>query len=133
MNDLKKQVIDEIKKIYDPEIPVNIYDLGLIYKVELLEDKRVCQAIVAHFILIGNSLTPDKEEIVVIWSSDKLFTVILVLFFSIFKNSSVTFFENFMSLPFNISVRIEAEAKDNAHPSPLHLKPEICLSFSSLI
>ena len=41
MNDLKKQVIDEIKKIYDPEIPVNIYDLGLIYKVELLVDKRV--------------------------------------------------------------------------------------------
>ena len=41
MNDLKKKVIDEIKKIYDPEIPVNIYDLGLIYKVELLEDKRV--------------------------------------------------------------------------------------------
>ena len=28
--ELKNKVIDEIKKIYDPEIPVNIYELGLI-------------------------------------------------------------------------------------------------------
>ncbi|MDC0163503.1 SUF system Fe-S cluster assembly protein [Candidatus Pelagibacter sp.] len=31
--DLKEKVIAEIKKIYDPEIPVNIYELGLIYDV----------------------------------------------------------------------------------------------------
>ncbi len=31
--DLKEKVITEIKKIYDPEIPVNIYELGLIYDV----------------------------------------------------------------------------------------------------
>jgi len=31
--DLKEKVISEIKKIYDPEIPVNIYELGLIYDV----------------------------------------------------------------------------------------------------
>ena len=30
---LKDKIITEIKKIYDPEIPVNIYDLGLIYEV----------------------------------------------------------------------------------------------------
>jgi len=29
--ELKDQIIAEIKKIYDPEIPVNIYELGLIY------------------------------------------------------------------------------------------------------
>ena len=34
--DLKNKVIDEIKKIYDPEIPVNIYELGLIYDICLL-------------------------------------------------------------------------------------------------
>ena len=33
MSDLKEKVIEEIKKIYDPEIPVNIYDLGLIYNI----------------------------------------------------------------------------------------------------
>ena len=31
--DLKEKVIAEIKKIYDPEIPVNIYELGLIYDI----------------------------------------------------------------------------------------------------
>ena len=38
MSDLKQQIIKEIKKVYDPEIPVNIYELGLIYKIEI--DKK---------------------------------------------------------------------------------------------
>ena len=41
MSDLKDRVISEIKKIYDPEIPVNIYELGLIYKIEIDNDKKV--------------------------------------------------------------------------------------------
>tara|TARA_B110000881_G_C18318856_1_gene385721 strand:+ start:272 stop:628 length:357 start_codon:yes stop_codon:yes gene_type:complete len=41
MSTLKEKVITEIKKIYDPEIPVNVYDLGLIYKVEIKEEKKV--------------------------------------------------------------------------------------------
>ena len=41
MSDLKDRVISEIKKIYDPEIPVNIYELGLIYKIEIDDDKKV--------------------------------------------------------------------------------------------
>ena len=41
MIDLKEKVISEIKKIYDPEIPVNIYELGLIYKIEIIEKKKV--------------------------------------------------------------------------------------------
>ena len=40
MSDIKNQVIEEIKKIYDPEIPVNIYELGLIYKVEVDETNK---------------------------------------------------------------------------------------------
>ena len=39
--ELKDKVIAEIKKIYDPEIPVNIYDLGLIYDVIVDEDNNV--------------------------------------------------------------------------------------------
>ena len=35
--ELKEKVITEIKKIYDPEIPVNIYELGLIYDVSIAE------------------------------------------------------------------------------------------------
>ena len=38
MDDLKQKIIKEIKKVYDPEIPVNIYELGLIYKIEI--DKK---------------------------------------------------------------------------------------------
>ena len=41
MSDLKEKIISEIKKIYDPEIPVNIFELGLIYKIEVNDDKKV--------------------------------------------------------------------------------------------
>ena len=41
MSDIKNKVIEEIKKIYDPEIPVNIYELGLIYKIEVDEKNKV--------------------------------------------------------------------------------------------
>ena len=41
MSELKKKVVTEIKKIYDPEIPVNIYELGLIYKIEISDKKKV--------------------------------------------------------------------------------------------
>ncbi|RIV86892.1 SUF system Fe-S cluster assembly protein [Aurantiacibacter zhengii] len=39
--ELHQSVIDALKDIYDPEIPVNIYDLGLIYNVEVAEDADV--------------------------------------------------------------------------------------------
>ena len=35
---IEERIIDVLKTVYDPEIPVNIYDLGLIYKVDLQED-----------------------------------------------------------------------------------------------
>jgi FeS assembly SUF system protein len=41
MSELKNKVILEIKKIYDPEIPVNIYELGLIYKIDIENAKKV--------------------------------------------------------------------------------------------
>ena len=41
MSKLKEKVISEIKKIYDTEIPVNIYELGLIYKIEIIDKKKV--------------------------------------------------------------------------------------------
>ena len=33
--ELKDKIIEEIRKIYDPELPVNIYDLGLIYDIKI--------------------------------------------------------------------------------------------------
>ena len=41
MGDIKNRVIEEVKKIYDPEIPVNIYELGLIYKIEVDEKNKI--------------------------------------------------------------------------------------------
>ena len=41
MSELKEKVILEIKKIYDPEIPVNIYELGLIYNIDIDEKNKV--------------------------------------------------------------------------------------------
>ena len=38
---LKDKIITEVKKIYDPEIPVNIYELGLIYKIEVDKEQKV--------------------------------------------------------------------------------------------
>ena len=38
---LKDKIIGEIKKIYDPEIPVNIYELGLIYDILVQKDNSV--------------------------------------------------------------------------------------------
>ena len=41
MSELKDKIILEIKKIYDPEIPVNIYELGLIYKIDINDENKV--------------------------------------------------------------------------------------------
>jgi FeS assembly SUF system protein len=41
MSELKEKIVSEIKKIYDPEIPVNIYELGLIYKIEIDDTNKV--------------------------------------------------------------------------------------------
>ncbi|MBR4516392.1 MAG: DUF59 domain-containing protein [Bacteroidaceae bacterium] len=35
---LEERVVEVLKTVFDPEIPVNIYDLGLIYRIELSED-----------------------------------------------------------------------------------------------
>ena len=37
---IKDKIITEIKKVSDPEIPVNIYDLGLIYKIEIKNENE---------------------------------------------------------------------------------------------
>jgi len=39
--DMEMRIIDALKTVYDPEIPVNIYDLGLIYEIKVNDDKSV--------------------------------------------------------------------------------------------
>ena len=38
--EVKNKIIEEIRKIYDPEVPVNIYELGLIYDI-VVNNKKV--------------------------------------------------------------------------------------------
>ena len=36
--ELEEKIVDMLKTVYDPEIPVNIYDLGLIYKIDVTDN-----------------------------------------------------------------------------------------------
>ena len=64
MSNIKNKVIEEIKKIYDPEIPVNIYELGLIYKIEVDENNKVNldMTLTSPNCPVAESLPVDIEE-----------------------------------------------------------------------
>lgn len=38
---IEERIVDVLKTVYDPEIPVNIWDLGMIYKIDVLDDGNV--------------------------------------------------------------------------------------------
>ena len=38
---IEERIVDVLKTVYDPEIPVNIWDLGMIYKIDVKEDGNV--------------------------------------------------------------------------------------------
>ena len=72
--DLKEKVIAEIKKIYDPEIPVNIYELGLIYDVSIIEKNvKVKMTLTTPNCPVAESLPNEvKESIMEIDGVDKV-------------------------------------------------------------
>ena len=72
--DLKEKVINEIKKIYDPEIPVNIYELGLIYDVSIIEKNvKVNMTLTTPNCPVAESLPKEvKESIMEIDGVDKV-------------------------------------------------------------
>ena len=72
--DLKEKVIAEIKKIYDPEIPVNIYELGLIYDVSIIEkDVKVKMTLTTPNCPVAESLPKEvKDSIMQINGVDKV-------------------------------------------------------------
>lgn len=39
--ELREKIIQELKTVYDPEIPVDIWELGLVYQIEIFEDSSV--------------------------------------------------------------------------------------------
>ena len=64
MSDIKNKVIEEIKKIYDPEIPVNIYELGLIYDVFVNEnfDVKIIMTLTTPNCPVAETLPREVEE-----------------------------------------------------------------------
>ena len=72
--DLKEKVIAEIKKIYDTEIPVNIYELGLIYDVSIIEKNvKVKMTLTTPNCPVAESLPKEvKESIMEIDGVDKV-------------------------------------------------------------
>ena len=61
---LKDEIIEQIKTIYDPEIPVNIYDLGLIYSVEVAADGEVSieMTLTSPMCPVAESLPMEVQE-----------------------------------------------------------------------
>ena len=61
--DLYEAVIDALKEIYDPEIPVNIYDLGLIYSVEISPEHhaRVLMTLTTPHCPVAESMPGEVE------------------------------------------------------------------------
>ena len=72
--DLKKKVIEEIKKIYDPEIPVNIYELGLIYDISIKDDNvKVKMTLTTPNCPVAESLPKEvKDSIIAIKGVNKV-------------------------------------------------------------
>jgi len=63
MSELRNKVIAEIKKIYDPEIPVNIYELGLIYKIEVDNNKvNVDMTLTSPHCPVAESLPKEVKD-----------------------------------------------------------------------
>lgn len=55
--DLEQTIINNIKQIYDPEIPVNIYDLGLIYDLTITDTE------VKIVMTLTSAFCPSAEEL----------------------------------------------------------------------
>jgi len=60
---IEKDVVEALKSIYDPEIPVNIYELGLIYNVDVRDDRsvEVRLTLTSPMCPVAGSLPPEVE------------------------------------------------------------------------
>ena len=64
--DLKEKIINEIKKIYDPEIPVNIFELGLIYDISIKgNDVKVKMTLTTPNCPVAESLPKEVKDSII--------------------------------------------------------------------
>ena len=63
MEKIKEKIVSEIKKIYDPEIPVNIYELGLIYNIDINKsDVKVKMTLTTPNCPVAESLPKEVKD-----------------------------------------------------------------------
>lgn len=62
--ELRDQIIAKLKTIYDPEIPVDIYELGLVYGIDIQEDQSVVitMTLTSPSCPVAESLPPEVEQ-----------------------------------------------------------------------
>ena len=60
---IEEQVIEQLRSCYDPEIPVNIYELGLIYDIQVTPEGavRIVMTLTSPMCPVAGSLPPDVE------------------------------------------------------------------------
>ena len=61
--DIEKDVVETLKTVYDPEIPVDIYQLGLIYNIDVRDDRsvEVRLTLTSPMCPVAGSLPPEVE------------------------------------------------------------------------
>ena len=66
---IEEKIVEAIKKVYDPEIPVNIYELGLIYKIDVKKDGLVdiTMTLTSPFCPVAGSLPEEVETLSLRW------------------------------------------------------------------
>lgn len=64
LEELRQAIVDVLKPVYDPEIPVDIYELGLIYGLEIDEERHVklVMTLTSPMCPVAESLPPEVEQ-----------------------------------------------------------------------
>ena len=59
--DTEQQIIEKLKEVYDPEISINIYDLGLIYNIDIdnLPDVKITHTLTSAFCPAADDIIED--------------------------------------------------------------------------
>ena len=77
----EEEVINVLKTIYDPEIPVNIYDLGLIYRLDITEDNdiQVDMTLTSPACPVAETLPPMIEQAIKLQIPEPKMSVVQVV------------------------------------------------------
>jgi len=60
---LESQIVEQLRTVYDPEIPVNVYDLGLIYDIQISEerDAKIVMTLTSPMCPVAESLPAEVQ------------------------------------------------------------------------